>query len=416
MQKITDAYLRTIKGTEKMREILVDQCLYLRVTLRKDGQTKKKWFVRFFDGQKQYRYTIGEYPELGLADARIKALELRKQAVPGVSLAEQAKQKKNGSTFQDFVSEWLDKKKEGWVEAHSIRQAERLGAVNRVFGCKDINQVTMDDIMTAINLKVKAGAVETARRTLSLIRQVMEYADTMGKLEDNRILIRIDSFRKTIAVPRREKHLYNELSKTEIGQLLAAIEMESYRLKPETGIALKLAPYLIVRPKELCGARWDEINIDKAEWVIPGERMKMSREHIVPLPTQALALLLELKPVTQNGPYLFPAYSRDKNHIGTETLVRALRRMGYTSHRSASGTFFTTHGFRGMASTLLYQKLQYPGHLIELQLAHVDENKVRAAYNRIHSRSWLDERREMLQTYADFIEKLKIFSLEKMKN
>lgn len=414
MQKMTDAYIRNLKGADKMREILVDECLYLRITMRKNGKTKKKWFLRYSDGTgKQFRFTFGEYPDMGLAEAKVKAVELLKRARQGVTLAEQAKQGKDIATFKEMSESWHARKKEGWVDGHALRQWERLSTVNRVFGAKDVNAVTMDDIIAVIGLKTSAGNLDSARRTLSLIRSVLEYADTLNRLDDNRILVRIDSFRKTLAAPRKDRHLYVELADDEIGKLLADIEIESTKWKPETGTALKLAPYLIVRPKELCGARWEEFDMENAEWKIPTERMKMGREHIVPLPTQAIGLLEELKKLTGNGEHLFPAYSKDKSHIGTEALIRALRRMGYSSSRQKQGTFFTTHGFRGMASTILYQKLHFPGHLIELQLAHVDENKVRAAYNRINSRSWLDERREMLQTYADYIENLKISVLDR---
>lgn len=413
MRKVTDVYLRSLKGEEKMREILIDPCLYLRVTLRKDGQTKKKWFIRYYDEQRQYRYTIGEYPEVGLAEARNRAQALRKKAVPGVSLAEQSKQKKLAQTFGDFCDEWIEMKKESWVDGHTLRQRERLGTVNRVFGKKDVNEVSMDDIIAVIGQKTQAGNYETAKRTLSLIRQVLEYADTLGHLADNRILIRIDSFRKTLSAPRHERHIYQELSDAEIGKLLADIDAYSTVCKAETGAALRLAPYLIARPKELCCARWDEIDFGSAEWVLPAERMKMEREHIVPLPTQVVTLIGELKSITGNHKYVFPSYSKTKPHIGTEALIRVFRRMGYVSYLQNEGTFFTTHGFRGMASTLLYQKLQFPGHPIELQLAHIDDNKVRTAYNRIHPHSWLDERRKMLQSYADYLDNLKNAELER---
>lgn len=413
MQKITDAYLRNLKGAEKLREVFVDECLFLKVSLRKDGRTSKRWLLRYSDaGGRQTRFTFGEYPEIGLAEARARAIELRKRAKQGPTLAEQAKQRKIGLTFEDLAAEWLDKKKEGWVAGHALRQGERLGTICRVFGSKDISAVSMDDVIAAVGQKTAAGALKTARRSLSLIRQVLEYADTLGRLEDNRILTRIDSFRKTLTAPRKERHLYQELTEEQIGRLLAVIEIEFTKLKPETGAALRLAPYLMVRPKELCGARWAEIDLDRAEWVIPAERMKMGREHIVPLPSQAVEALADIKMITGNNEFVFPSYSKKRDHIGIEALIRVFRRMGYASYRQKTGTFFTTHSFRGMASTILYQKLKYPGHLIELQLAHVDENKVRAAYNRIHSRSWLEERREMLQAYADFIENLKIFSLE----
>lgn len=199
MQKITDAYLRNLKGTEKLREVFVDECLFLKVSLRKDGRTSKRWLLRYSDaGGRQTRLTFGEYPEIGLAEARARAIELRKRAKQGPTLAEQAKQRKIGQTFADLAAEWLDKKKEGWVDGHALRQGERLGTICRVFGAKDISDVSMDDVIAAVGQKTAAGALETARRSLSLIRQVLEYADTLGRLEDNRILTRIDSFRKTL--------------------------------------------------------------------------------------------------------------------------------------------------------------------------------------------------------------------------
>lgn len=409
MGKITDTYLRSLKGEEKPRDIAVDQRLYLRVRLLKSGKTVKKWFLRYYDAAgKQQGYTMGDYPEISMAQAKKTAIELMEKFKAGGTIPEQARQgDKKSPTFAEMADEWIDRKKEAWVAGHTLRQRERMGSLSRVFGKKDVNDVTMDDIVSAIGQKERAGHHESARRSLSLIKSVLSYAATMGKLRDNRILVNIDAFRETLTTPRRERHLYKELSEAEIGKLLANIEIYSTVCKAETGAALRLAPYLIVRPKELCGARWEEIDLEKAELVLPPERMKMGREHVVPLPTQAVVILGELKKLTGNGEYVFPSYGQAKPHIGTEALIRAFRRMGYTSYRKTDGIFFTTHGFRGMASTILYQKLQYPGHLIELQLAHVDENKVRAAYNRIHSKSWLDERRAMLQAYADYLDGLK---------
>lgn len=135
----------------------------------------------------------------------------------------------------------------------------------------------------------------------------------------------------------------------------------------------------------------------------------MRRDHIVPLPDQALHLLQDLRRLTQHSPFCFPSWSKRKNagHITINTLIMCFRRMGYASTNAQDGIPFTPHAFRGMGSTILYQKMNFPGHLIELQLAHIDTNKVRAAYNRVTARSWLDERREMLQKYADYLDDLK---------
>lgn len=130
--------------------------------------------------------------------------------------------------------------------------------------------------------------------------------------------------------------------------------------------------------------------------------MKMGREHIAPLPKQAVEILRTLHFYSGDGEYVFPAYTKAGDRLCSEALSRAFRRMGYASARQA-GTRFTTRGFRGMASTILYQKLQYPGQMIELQLAHIEDNTARAAFNRINPRSWLDERRKMLQAYANYL-------------
>lgn len=406
MAIITDTYVRNVKAEEKPREVRVDECIYLRLTLKK-GKTMKKWLLRFTgpDGKAQ-RYTFGEYPEMGLAEARREGAELLKRTKGGESMASIAMRGKISTTFADTAAEWFDKMKEDWVEGHVKRQAQRLATINRYIGSRDVAAVTMEDVSMVVGLKTGAGMNDSARRTLSLIRAVLEYADSLDRLKDNRILIKIDSYRKTLPRKRKGRHFYVQLSDEEIGKLLRDIDDNCPRWRPETSAAMRLAPYVILRPNELCGARWEEIDLDAAIWKIPPERMKMSREHIVPLPKQAVEILQTLHFYSGDGKYVFPAYSKNGDHLCSESLIRAFRRMGYASARQ-EGTVFTTHGFRGMASTILYQKLHYPGQMIELQLAHIEDNTVQAAYNRINSRSWLDERREMLQTYADYLDSLK---------
>lgn len=406
MAIITDSYIRNTKGSEKPREMRVDECLYLRVTL-KAGKTMKKWLLRYTDNNgKGQRYIFGEYPDIGLLEARTRAAELLKQAKCGETLASVARRGKICRTFADTAGEWFSKMSEGWVAGHIERQRQRLGTINRLIGSRDVGDVTMEDVGMIVGLKTNAGVNDSARRTLSVIRAVLEYADSLDRLKDNRILIKIDSFRKTLPKKRKGNHFYVQLSDEEIGKLLCDIEANSVRWRPETSAAMRIAPYVILRPNELCGARWTEIDLDAAEWKLPPERMKMNREHIVPLPRQAVEILKTLQFYSGDGEFVFPAYTKAGDHLCSEALIRAFRRMGYASARQ-DGTRFTTHGFRGMASTILYQKLQYPGQMIELQLAHIEDNTVQAAYNRINSRSWLDERRKMLQAYADYLDGLK---------
>ncbi len=170
-----------------------------------------------------------------------------------------------------------------------------------------------------------------------------------------------------------------------------------YSGHPVTALALKLAPLVFVRPGELRAAEWAEFDFPNAEWRIPGERMKMGELHIVPLSRQALAVLRELEPLARGGRYLFPSLRTRDRPMSDNTINAALRRLGYTSEEQ------TGHGFRTMASTLLNEQ-GFPPDVIELQLAHTERNKVRAAYNKAQR---LPERRKMMQTWADYLDRLR---------
>ena len=182
-----------------------------------------------------------------------------------------------------------------------------------------------------------------------------------------------------------------------VAELLRAIE--GYQGDPATCAPLRLAPLVFVRPGELRGAEWSEFTLDGDEptWRIPASRMKMREPHIVPLSRQAVAILRALHPITGNGHLLFPSLRSRERPISENTVNAALRRMGFSQEE------MTGHGFRSTASTLLNEQGWHPD-LIELQLAHAERNKVRAAYNRAQR---LEERRTMMQAWADYLEALK---------
>jgi integrase len=181
-----------------------------------------------------------------------------------------------------------------------------------------------------------------------------------------------------------------------IGHLLRAID--DYCGQPVTHAALKLAPLAFVRPGELRQAEWSEINFDGAEWRIPGARMKMREAHIVPLPRQALQILRDLRPLTAVSRYVFPSLRSRNRPMSENTINAALRRLGYGQEE------MTGHGFRAMASTCLNEQ-GWNSDLIELQLAHAERNKVRAAYNRS---TRLQDRRQMMQAWADYLDTLRV--------
>ncbi|HEY2035676.1 MAG TPA: site-specific integrase [Steroidobacteraceae bacterium] len=200
---------------------------------------------------------------------------------------------------------------------------------------------------------------------------------------------------KDALAPIKSRNFASVTEPARVGELLRAIE--GYSGQPITAFALKLAPLVFVRPGELRGAEWHEFDLEAAEWRIPAARMKMGEQHIVPLSRQAVAVLRGLQILTGRGRYVFPSLLSPERPMSNNTINAALRRLGYGSDEQ------TGHGFRSMASTLLNEQ-GFPPDVIELQLAHAERNKVRAAYNRAQR---LEERRKMMQAWADYLEGLR---------
>lgn len=422
MTKITDMTIRKIEGIKgQTQKLTIGGGLMLWTTVNQAGKTAKTWYLRYYDADgKQQRSKLGEYPELSLAKAQGAAEDAKAAAKEGIKLADERKaarrviveanqEANNIRTFESVATAWLDKKGLNWEPRHAKRQRERLvGNIFPVFGHLDVNEITMEHVDNALLPVIGREARETAQRICTIVRNVFEYADTMGYLDDPMITVRLSKYRKDMPQPLERKHLYNEMSEQEIGRLMLAIDESKKRWTMSTSIALRLAPYVIVRPGELCGMQWSEVNFEAAEWFIPGERMKAGKDHIVPLSRQAMALLKEIQPYSGYHQFVFPSTRSGSKHlpITTSSLIQALRRIGFASTRAEADSF-TTHGFRGMASTSLHQRLQYNSDFVEHQLAHAEQNKIKAAYNRITARSYLDERRDMLQKYADYLDNLR---------
>ena len=426
MAKITDVLLRNLKGIPG--SIHMERCgggLELWVSINQAGKTAKKWVLRYYgaDGKRR-KARIGDYPALTLAKAQSLAEDMKAKAKSeGVNIAQENAQKKRvlvetiqgQRTFQTVADAWLDKKMPEWDDAHGKRQRERLvGNIFPVFGSLPLNAITMEEIDNALKVVIARGAKESAQRICTILKSIFEYADTMGYLENPIIINRLVRYRKDMPQPDRKRHLYKEMTEHEIGSLMLALENYRHRGTLQTSTALRLAPYVMLRPIEICEAEWENINLEDAEWCIPAAKMKMERDHIVPLPTQAITILHEARQLSRNNQFVFPSPRKNDAPISTGSLLQALRRIGYASNRQ-EGDQFCTHGFRGMASTTLNQAAPFQ-HLkrdwIEFQLAHAEEDKIRAAYNALTPRSYFDERRQMVQSYADYLDGLK----EKVKD
>jgi integrase len=249
------------------------------------------------------------------------------------------------------------------------------------------------DLLDALKRIEGKNLPETAHRTREICGRVYRYAIATGRAGRD-----ITADLRGALAPRVTKNFAAITEPGKVGELLRAID--GYDGQPATAAALKLAPYVFVRPGELRAAEWSEFTLDGDEpvWRIPAERMKMREPHIVPLSRQAVAILRELQPVTSHDRYVFPAIGGGgRRPLSENTLNGALHRLGYPSDQ------MTPHGFRSIASTLLNERGVNPD-VIELQLAHAERNKVRAAYNRAQR---LAERRVMMQDWADFLDSLR---------
>lgn len=257
-----------------------------------------------------------------------------------------------------------------------------------MIGNLPITEITIPDVVRVVEKMGKRGTIETARRMKQLISQTFRYASQRGMCLHNPA-----SDLRDVLEKKEERH-HASITPAEFPALLQA--MAEYKGNKLTIGAMQLLALTFVRTGELIGAKWEEIDWEREEWHIPKERMKMKRPHLVPLSKQTLAILKDLKKLTDDKPYIFHSLASKSKHISNGAVLMALRRMGYYGR-------MTGHGFRSLASTILNEK-GYQPDVIERQLAHEDGDKVRSAYNRAE---YLLERKKMMQDYADILDKIK---------
>ena len=355
------------------------------------------WRLKYRFKGKEKRISLGVYPDTGIKEARDKREAARQQIAAGMDPGQQRKAERQTlteqtqNTFEAIVREWFAMVSPTWVKSHSgkiIRRLER--EVFPWLGSKPIKEVTAPELLAVLRRIEARGFNETAHRTMQHCGCAFRYAIATGRAERDPTRDLAGALAPTVT-----KHFASLSDPVAVGQLLRAID--EYAGEFTTACALRLAPLLFVRPGELRKAEWKEIDMAKAEWRIPAARMKMRSAHIVPLSRQAVGILEELNPVTGMRLLVFPGAANHTRPMSENTINLALRRLGYSTKE------MTAHGFRGMASTLLNEQGWNPD-AIERQLAHVERNAVRAAYN--HAQ-FLPERRKMMQAWADYLDSLK---------
>ena len=390
---LTDTAIRAIKPTGKTANLFDGGGLYLEVA----PSGGKWWRLKYRFQGKEKRISLGTYPTIGLKEARERREDTKKILANGIDPSAQRQAIKVSTTnvdkdsFEVVTREWFDKHVVNLAPSYSKKVRSLFERqIFPVLGAKPIAEVEPTDVLNAARHVEQTGAIETAHRLIQICGQVFRYAIATGRTKYD------VSTGLHAALPKvNVKHMATLTDKKRIGQLLRAID--AYGGFFPVRCALRLAPLLFVRPGELQKAEWAEFDLPAAEWRLPASKMKMRQRHIVPLSCQALSILAELQSYTGNGQFLFPSIRTTTKPIALESMLVAIRSMGFTQDE------MTMHGFRGMASTLL-NEMGYNRDWIERQLAHGERDHVRAAYNYAEH---LPERRRMMQEWADYLEELK---------
>lgn len=393
---LTDAAIRSAKPESKPVKLFDGGGLYLEVA----PAGGKWWRLKYRFQGKEKRISLGVYPAIGLKDARERREQAKKLLAQGIDPSEEkraakaaadAMEREQSSTFESVAREWFEKKTAHLTADYRKQILSRLE--NQIFphiGGKPFVSLEPADVLGAVSHAEKRGAIETAHKLVNLVGQVCRYARLVGYAKYD------VAAGLTEALPSTQtKHLAAITDPVKIGHLLR--DIDDYQGDVSISYAIRVLPYVFVRSSELRGAEWAEIDLAGAEWVIPAGRMKMRKPHVVPLARQVVKLLTALREHSGAGALVFPSPFSVTRCISDMGLLNALRRMGY-----AKGEM-TIHGFRGMASTLLNEQ-GYRADVIEAQLAHGERNAIRAAYN--HA-SYMDERRRMMQEWADYLDELR---------
>jgi integrase len=386
---LNDTKVRSAKSREKAFKLSDERGLFLLVT----PTGSRLWRLKYRLNGREKLISLGAYPDVTLKRAREKRDAARTLIADGVdpSVQRKAERAALAQSFEGVAKEWLELQTKSLApETISILSARLDSGLYPYIGSRPISAITAQELLGALRRIEARGRHETAHRVRALAGRVFRYAVATGRAHHD-----VAADLKGALAPVKSKHFASVTDPARVGELMRAIH--GYSGHPVTALALNLAPLVFVRPGELRAAEWPEFDLENAEWRIPAERMKMGEPHLVPLSRQALAILRELQPLARGGKYLFPSLRTRDRPMSDNTINAALRRLGYTSQEQ------TGHGFRSMASTLLNEQ-GFPPDVIELQLAHTERNKVRAAYNKAQR---LPERRKMMQAWADYLDRLR---------
>ncbi|WP_339608893.1 integrase arm-type DNA-binding domain-containing protein [uncultured Roseivirga sp.] len=357
----------------------------------------KLWRYKYRFERKERLYSIGVYPEFSLAEAREIHQRLHKLVAQGIDPREHEIEQKRkvleekALTFSVMAHKWLEKRK------NEVKPKTHVAIEKRVelyilpsIGDIPMGNLTPRDVLKMVKTIEARGTYELAKRARQYCSKILRFAMAHGNVDRDYTLDISDAL-----VTRKVRHQPALTKPDEVKEFLKAFERNEARLHKQTRLGLELLMLTFVRPIEMAEARWDEIDLDKKQWVIPANRMKMGDEHIVPLSKQALRIIYQLKEINGNRDHLLINQRDPKRPMSRDTFSKAVRLLGFQGRHSG-------HGFRAMARTLIHEQLEYDETPIERQLSHKANGPLGSAYDRT---KFLDKRVQMMQDWADYLEK-----------
>ena len=396
---LTDTKVKNAKPKEKPYKLSDSGGLYLEVM----PNGSKYWRMKYRFANKEKRLSVGVYPRVTLLKARKtrdEAKDLLDQHIDP-SLAKQNNKARalenQENSFAAIANEWRAHKSKTWSQTMITRQRQLLdNDIIPYLGKRPLKEIETFELVGVLRRIEDRGALTTAHKARQAINQIFRWAKQIGRIKNNPA-----SDMEGAIQPLNKSHMAAITDPAEFGRLLVAIE--AYEGSHIIRTALALAPLLFQRPGELCAMEWAELDLEKRLWTIPQskkkERNQVEGDHTVPLSDQAMALILDIQPLTGGGKCVFPNQRDHSRPIRTESLGKALRNMGIDTKNQ-----HTTHGFRASARTMLDEQLQIRIEWIEQQMAHSVKDQLGRAYNRT---KYLPERSQMMQRWADYLDELK---------
>lgn len=391
--KLYDKDCKNAKPKKKAYKLADGGGLYLEVTPR----GSKLWRMKYRYLNKEKKLCIGEYPTITLAEAREAQKEAKKLLANGHDPSavkqeiKQEKIKEVGNTFEAIAREWHEHKKSEWSEVNAKIVIDRLERdIFPEIGKYPIKLITHKMLLDLAHSVKQRGANELAKRIIQMCRHIYRYAIVTGRAEQN-----IAEDLKGMVKAKPKSH-YAAIEARDLPEFITDLRNHKAKLNRQTYLAVNFMMLTFVRTGEMIGAKWDEFDLKQKIWLIPGSRMKMGNEHIVPLSRQAIEILEELRELHNHPVYVFPSRNSRNNTMSNNTILIALDRMGYRGK-------MTGHGFRALAMSTIMEKLHYRHEVPDAQLAHAKRGDVARAYDRA---KFLPERVKMMQDWADYLDNI----------